>query len=67
MTQDVTELAVIDCAPVAGSLEDVQHTEAFKQFTKKLGDAMSEIGFVYFVNHGLESSTVSHTNCEYIN
>ncbi len=56
MTQGT--LAVIDCSKITGPLENVQHTEAFKKFTKELGDGMSGIGFVYFVNHELAPKTV---------
>jgi len=55
------EIPVIDCSPIIeGTLEDIENSQAFKEFTQKLGDTMRRVGFVYFINHGLDQATVSN-------
>jgi hypothetical protein len=52
------QIPVIDCSCILGPLEEIEDSEAFKAFTKQLGDGMSQVGFVYFVNHGIHPSKV---------
>jgi len=53
-----SSVPILDCAAIAGSLEDVENKAEFKEFIKNLGDAISGIGFVYLVNHGIPHEIV---------
>lgn len=49
-------ISVIDCSEIIGSKGD---TEANKtEFSQKLGDALSGIGFTYLINHGVDLQKV---------
>jgi hypothetical protein len=53
-----TRIPIIDCSGIFGPLEQIENDDSFKEFTEKLGDFMSGVGFVYFINHGVKPSTV---------
>jgi isopenicillin N synthase-like dioxygenase len=60
MEFDIPNIPIIDCS---GLFEANETSETFRAFTKTLGEAMSQVGFAYFVNHGVDSSTVSCLFC----
>jgi hypothetical protein len=52
------KVPVIDCSGISGRLEEAQDTKCIAEFTKQLGDGMKELGFVCFINHGVNESIV---------
>jgi len=57
---ELDKVPILDCSDIAGPLEEVQDKPGFDSFTEKLGAAMSGIGFVYLVNHGVNPDTVEN-------
>jgi isopenicillin N synthase-like dioxygenase len=53
-----TQIPILDCSKISGLLELVQTTPEFQKFTKEFGDAMSDVGFVYLVNHGVDPQII---------
>jgi len=54
-------IPVLDCAEIAGTLEEVKGTASFRNFAEKLGNGVRDAGFVYLVNHDVQNETVSLT------
>jgi len=52
------KVPVIDCSKILRPLEEIENTDDFKSFVQQLGHAMSKVGFVYFVNHGIPNEPV---------
>jgi isopenicillin N synthase-like dioxygenase len=53
-----SSIPILDCSKISGSIENFQKNEGFAEFMEQLGRAMSGIGFVYLVSHGISSSVV---------
>jgi len=51
-------IPVLDCAEIAGSLEEIKGTTSFKEFAEKLGNGIRNVGFVYLVDHDVRKETV---------
>jgi isopenicillin N synthase-like dioxygenase len=49
-----SEIPTLDLSQISGPLQEVKNKPAFQKFTQELGDAMSGVGFVYLVNHGID-------------
>jgi len=60
-----TAIPIIDCSKVISCLEDYRALRLQvpqEDFVQQLGDGMTSSGFVYFVNHGLDSRKVTTLN-----
>jgi isopenicillin N synthase-like dioxygenase len=58
MGHTTSEVPVLDCSKIAGPYERLESAGGFLEFMKQLGDAMSGVGFVYLVNHGVDPKIV---------
>lgn len=53
-----SEVPVLDCSKISGPYKTLQGSTSYLEFMNELGNAMSGVGFVYLVNHGLDSNIV---------
>lgn len=48
-------IQILDCAKIAGNLDDIKNRENFKEISQQLGDGIKQSGFVYLINHSVET------------
>jgi len=58
MTALQEKIPVLDCAEIAGTLEEIKRTASFQNFAEKLGNGVRDAGLVYLVNHDVQNEIV---------